>query len=69
MLLMNTSKLPTLADVSRLLKIGEERGFLRMLGSLDCMENCLTAWAGHYAGRCGSPTIILDAVADHVLCI
>ena len=30
------SSIPT--DVSRLLKIGEERGFPGMLGSLDCMH-------------------------------
>ncbi|XP_075478760.1 uncharacterized protein LOC142519605 [Primulina tabacum] len=28
-------------------------------------KNCSTAWAGQYAGRSGSPTIILEAVADY----
>ncbi|XP_048601765.1 uncharacterized protein LOC125580750 [Brassica napus] len=63
---------PTHADVSRLLYIGELRGFPGMLGSLYCMhwkwKNCPTAW-GQYSGRSGSPTIILEAVADYDLWI
>ncbi|XP_060209734.1 uncharacterized protein LOC132636734 isoform X2 [Lycium barbarum] len=64
---------PTANGVARLLHIGEQRGFPGMLGSLDCMhwrwKNCPTAWAGQYAGRSGSPTIILEAVADYDLWI
>ncbi|XP_075486267.1 uncharacterized protein LOC142525866 [Primulina tabacum] len=64
---------PTANDVARLLYIGKQRGFPGMLGSLDCMhwrwKNCLTAWAGQYAGRNGSPTIILEATADYDLWI
>ncbi|XP_075481327.1 uncharacterized protein LOC142522042 [Primulina tabacum] len=64
---------PTANDVARLLYIGKQRGFPGMLGSLDCMhwrwKNCPTAWAGQYAGRSGSPTIILEAVADYDLWI
>ncbi|XP_075504569.1 protein ANTAGONIST OF LIKE HETEROCHROMATIN PROTEIN 1-like [Primulina tabacum] len=64
---------PTHIDIERLLRIGEKRGFPGMLGSLDCMhwrwKNCSTAWAGQYAGRSGSPTIILEAVADYDLWI
>ncbi|KAM6574457.1 uncharacterized protein LOC115696361 [Cannabis sativa] len=64
---------PNAHDVARLLHIGERRGFPGMLGSLDCMhwkwKNCPTAWGGQYAGRSGSPTIILEAVADYDLWI
>ena len=64
---------PNANDVARLLHIGKCRGFPGMLGSLDCMhwkwKNCPTAWAGQYAGRSGSPTIILEAVADYDLWI
>lgn len=64
---------PNTEDIARLLHIGEKRGFPGMLGSVDCMhwkwKNCPTAWAGQYAGRSGSPTIILEAVADHELWI
>ncbi|XP_075486376.1 uncharacterized protein LOC142525981 [Primulina tabacum] len=64
---------PTANDVARLLYIGKQRGFPGMLGSLDCMhwkwKNCPTAWAGQYAARSGSPTIILEAVADYDLWI
>ena len=64
---------PNANDVARLLYIGQQRGFPGMLGSLDCMhwkwKNCPTAWAGQYTGRSGSPTIILEAVADYDLWI
>ncbi|KAK9219544.1 hypothetical protein WN943_008190 [Citrus x changshan-huyou] len=40
-----------------------------MLDILDCMhwkwKNCSTAWAGQYTSRSGTPTIILEAVADY----
>ncbi|KAK2648264.1 hypothetical protein Ddye_015753 [Dipteronia dyeriana] len=64
---------PNATDVARLLCIGKDRGFSEMLGSLDCMhwkwKNYPTAWAGQYAGRSGSPAIILEAVADYDLWI
>ncbi|XP_062026482.1 uncharacterized protein LOC133742819 [Rosa rugosa] len=64
---------PNAENVARLFYICEERGFPGMLGGLDCMhwrwKNCPTAWAGMYAGRSRSPTIILEAVADYDLWI
>ena len=64
---------PTTNDIARLLYIGEQHGFPAMLGSLDCMhwkwKNCPTGWSGSYSGRSGSPTIILEAVADYDLWI
>ncbi|KAK3199026.1 hypothetical protein Dsin_022441 [Dipteronia sinensis] len=64
---------PNITDVARILHIGKDRGFLGMLGSLDCMhwkwKICPTAWARQYAGRSGSPTIILKAIADYDLWI
>ncbi|XP_073153387.1 uncharacterized protein [Henckelia pumila] len=64
---------PTSDDVAILLYICEQRSFPGMLGSLDCMhwkwKNCPTAWEGQYAGCSGSPTIILEAVANYDLWI
>ena len=41
---------PNNIDIARLLQTGEQRGFLSMLGSIDCMhwkwKNCPTAWQG-----------------------
>ena len=60
---------PNANEVARLLHVGKERGFPGMLGSLNCMhwkwKNCPTAWAGQYDSRSGTPTIILEAVADY----
>uniref|UniRef100_A0A0D3E646 DDE Tnp4 domain-containing protein n=1 Tax=Brassica oleracea var. oleracea TaxID=109376 RepID=A0A0D3E646_BRAOL len=43
---------PTPEDLQRLLDIGEQRGFSRMIGSIDCMhwewKNCPSAWKGQY---------------------
>ncbi|KAL9450006.1 hypothetical protein AB3S75_011859 [Citrus x aurantiifolia] len=64
-----TDESPNANNVARLLHVGKERGFPGMLDSLDCKhwkwKNCPTAWAGQYAGRNGTPTIILEAVADY----
>lgn len=64
---------PTLADVERLYKEGEQRGFPGMLGSLDCMhwtwKNCPTAYHGQYKGKEKEPTLILEAVASYDLWI
>nr|CCA19309.1 F21J9.3 putative [Albugo laibachii Nc14] len=60
---------PTTQDLSRLLRIGEERGFPGMLGSLDCMhwrwKNCPKGWAGQFTGKEKAPTIVPEAVADY----
>ncbi|KAL6843209.1 hypothetical protein ACP4OV_026922 [Aristida adscensionis] len=63
---------PTVEDMEHLLQVGESRGFLGMIGSVDCMhwrwENCPTAWKGQYTkGRYGFPTVILEAVASYDL--
>ncbi|KAK2664743.1 hypothetical protein Ddye_003317 [Dipteronia dyeriana] len=64
---------PNAIDVTRLLYIGKDRGFPRMLGSLECIrwkwKNCPTEWAGQYVGCSGCPTIILEVVADYDLWI
>ncbi|KAK2664863.1 hypothetical protein Ddye_003437 [Dipteronia dyeriana] len=64
---------PNADDVARLLRIGKHRGFPGILVTQDCMhwkwKNYPTAWAGQYAGRNGSPTIILEAIVDYDLWI
>ncbi|KAL9453646.1 hypothetical protein AB3S75_009286 [Citrus x aurantiifolia] len=66
-----TNESPNANDVAKLLHVGKEHGFPGMLGSLDCMhlkwKNYPTAWAGQYAGRSGTPTIIMEAVVDYDL--
>ncbi|CAM8916754.1 unnamed protein product [Rhodiola kirilowii] len=62
---------PNDADISRLLRKAEQRGFPgpSMVGSIDCMhwewKNYPTAWQDSYTGRKGRPTIILEAVASY----
>ncbi|KAE9191443.1 hypothetical protein PF005_g18844 [Phytophthora fragariae] len=59
---------PTAADVEQLQVMHAKRGFVGMLGSLDCMhwawKNCPTAWAGQYTGKESKPTIVLEAVVS-----
>jgi len=58
---------PNAADIQSILAENAERGFPGMLGSLDCMhwewKNCPKALNGHYTGKDGNPTLILEAVA------
>lgn len=55
-------------DLTRLLAFNEEQGFPDMIESIDCRhwewKNCLTAWKGHYHGRFGVATLILEIVDD-----
>ncbi|KAI5353776.1 hypothetical protein L3X38_006670 [Prunus dulcis] len=48
-------------------KKAKSRGFLGMIGSIDCMhwqwKNCPTAWQWDYGNRKGQKSIILEAVA------
>ncbi|XP_012703554.1 uncharacterized protein LOC101781176 [Setaria italica] len=64
---------PNAADVARLLQEGEDRGFLGMLGNIDCMHwewrNCPTSWKGQFTSRGKHPSMILEAVALHDLWI
>ncbi|XP_052177493.1 uncharacterized protein LOC127791548 [Diospyros lotus] len=60
-------------DIARLMTVAEQREFLGMLGSVDCMHwkwtNCPTAWHGMYTGHAREPTIILEAIASYDLWI
>ncbi|KAF8411112.1 hypothetical protein HHK36_003651 [Tetracentron sinense] len=64
---------PNEQDIACLLQEGEERGFVGMLGSLDCMhwewKNCPTAWHGTHRSHHHKPTLILEAVASKDLWI
>ncbi|XP_066385521.1 uncharacterized protein [Miscanthus floridulus] len=65
---------PTSDELEKILQENETRGFPGMLGSIDCMhwawKNCPKGWAGMFTnGDKGVPTMILEAVASHNLCI
>jgi hypothetical protein len=64
---------PNAEDLARLLRIVEQRGFPRMLGSIDCMHgewrNCPSEYKGMFTGRGKHPSMILEAVALHDLWI
>jgi hypothetical protein len=62
---------PNTEDVARLLRIGEEREFPGMLGSIDCMHwewrRCPSAYKGMFTGREKHPSMILETVASQDL--
>ncbi|XP_048501295.1 uncharacterized protein LOC125497681 [Beta vulgaris subsp. vulgaris] len=62
---------PTEIDLNRLLFAAEQRGFLGMMGCIDCMhwrwKVCPTQFKGMYSGRPGKPTLILEAIASYDL--
>ncbi|XP_059638908.1 uncharacterized protein LOC132281200 [Cornus florida] len=64
---------PNEADITRLLEEGEQRRFLGMLGSIDCMhwewKNCPVEWHGTHRGCYGNNTLILEAIASQDLWI
>ncbi|XP_068340226.1 uncharacterized protein [Pyrus communis] len=59
---------PNQVDLDRLLHKVEDRDFLSMIRSLDCMhwqwKNCPTRWQECFSGRSRKPTIVLEAVAS-----
>uniref|UniRef100_A0A0D3BD91 Uncharacterized protein n=1 Tax=Brassica oleracea var. oleracea TaxID=109376 RepID=A0A0D3BD91_BRAOL len=61
---------PIFVDLQRLLDIGEYRGFLGMIGSIDCMhwewKNCLTALKGQYSRDSGTLNDINVLDRSHV---
>ena len=60
---------PNIMDLHRLLDENNEAGWPGCIGSIDCMhirwKNCPSAWAGMFTGKEGTPTVVLEAVADH----
>jgi hypothetical protein len=62
---------PNEDDTKILMNMNEKRGWLGMLGSLDCMhwtwKNCPKAWYGMYCGKSRDATIVLEAVASENL--
>ncbi|XP_026397025.1 uncharacterized protein LOC113291745 [Papaver somniferum] len=60
---------PTASDVELLLNQNRSRGFLGMMGSIDCMhwkwDKCPSAESGAYTSYKGSESIVLEAVSCH----
>jgi hypothetical protein len=59
----------TKEDIDRLLNEGNDAGFPGCFGSIDCMhwnwKNCPSSWKGMFQGKTGTPTVILEIIADH----
>lgn len=59
---------PSVNEQHILMAQNAARGFPGMLGSLDCThwtwKQCPVAWAGQYAGKEKTPTVVLEAIAD-----
>ena len=64
---------PSNEDIARLLAHDKRRGFLGMLGLIDCMhwkwKKCPCAWKCQFCGHIREPTIILEAVVSYNLWI
>ncbi|CAL2267512.1 unnamed protein product [Prunus armeniaca] len=60
---------PNPANLYKLLHKASSRGFLGMLGSLDCMQwewkNCPSSWAGQFTGHKKKTTVVLEDVASY----
>jgi hypothetical protein len=64
---------PTCDDLQHQMSINEERRFLGMFGSIDCMywiwKNCPVAWASQFQNKDKERSLILEAIADQSLWI
>jgi hypothetical protein len=63
---------PTAEDLNSIQRLHAAKHKIKgMYGSLDCMhvpwKNCPKGWQQSYVGKEGSPTIVLEAVADYNL--
>lgn len=62
---------PSSDEIVSLLQENARRGFIGMVGSIDCMhwvwKNCPVALAGQHKGKEKKPTKVLEAVADYNL--
>jgi hypothetical protein len=60
---------PNADNIARLLEVVEQRGFLGMLGSIDCMhrewKKCPTTLHDQFRGHHKKHTIILEAIASY----